>query len=68
MCEICDENISKEKYKKTRNYLFKMKELNEIVLEKGKVLFPSIKGKLFDKRASGKSKRASGGQIAAQRK
>ena len=47
MCEICDENISKEKYKKTRNYLFKMKELNEIVLEKGKVLFPSIKGKLF---------------------
>ena len=42
--EICDKNISKEKYEKLRNYLFKMKELNKIVLGKG--LFASIKGKL----------------------
>ena len=35
MCEVCDKNISKEKYEKLRNYLFKMKKLNEIVLQKG---------------------------------
>ena len=44
MCEICDKNISKEKYDKLRKYLFKLKELNEIVI--GKWLFASIKGQL----------------------
>ena len=34
MCEICDNNTSKEKYEKLRNYLFKMKELSEIALRK----------------------------------
>ena len=34
MCEICDKNISKEKYEKLKNYLFKVKELNKTVLEK----------------------------------
>ena len=26
--QICDKTISKEKYEKLRNYLFKMKEMN----------------------------------------
>ena len=34
MYEIRDKNISDEKYEKLRNYLFKMKELNGVVLEK----------------------------------
>ena len=45
MCEICDNNISKEKYEKLRNYLFKMKESNEAVL--GKWHFASIKGQIY---------------------
>ena len=35
-------NISKEKYEKLINYVFEMKELNEIALGKG--LFAPIKG------------------------
>ena len=45
MCKICDKSISERNYGKLRNYLFKMKELNGIVL--GKVLFVSIKEQLF---------------------
>ena len=37
MCEIYDKNISNVKYKKL-NYLFKMKELNQIVPSKGSLL------------------------------
>ena len=45
MREICDKNILKEKYEKLRNYSFKMKELNKIVLGKGPLA--SIKWKLY---------------------
>ena len=51
MCEICEKNISQEKFEKLRNYLFKMKEfiykiiaINEIILGKG--LLASIKEQL----------------------
>ena len=51
MCEICDKTFKKI-YKKLRNHLFKMKELNEIVLGKG--LFAFIQGvTLYDKRTLG---------------
>ena len=40
--EICDKNISKEKYEKLRKYLFKIKEFNENILGKG--FITSIKG------------------------
>ena len=42
--EICDKNISKEKYEKLRKYLFKIKEFNENIL--GKKFFTSIKWEL----------------------
>ena len=45
MCKICDKSISERNCGKLRNYLFKMKELNGIVLGKG--LFVSIKEQLF---------------------
>ena len=44
MRKICDKNILKEKYEKSRNYLFNMKEMNKSVLGKG--LMASIKWKL----------------------
>ena len=43
MHEIRDKNISDEKYEKLRNDLFKMKELNGVVLENG--LSPQYKDK-----------------------
>ena len=42
MNKMCNKNISEGKYEKLRNYLFRMKEFNEIVLEKG--LFTLVKG------------------------
>ena len=44
VCKIFDKNISDKKHEKLRNYLFKMKKFNQIVLGKG--LFVSIKGHL----------------------
>ena len=45
MGEECDNYISNENYEKLRNYLSKLKELNQIVLQKE--LFASIKGHLY---------------------
>ena len=45
MHEIRDKNISDEKYEKLRNDLFKMKELNGVVLEKWP--FASIQGQIY---------------------
>ena len=42
--EKCDRNIPNKNYAKLRNYLSKMNELDQIVLQKG--LFTSIKGHL----------------------
>ena len=42
--EVCDKNISEEKYEKLQNYVFKIKEFNSIILGKG--LFASIDVKL----------------------
>ena len=43
MCEICDKNISNEKYEKLRNHLFKMTTRIKLSLES---LLASIKGHL----------------------
>ena len=50
--EICDKNISKEKYEKLRKYLFKIKEFNENILGKG-FITTKKRGTLLDKRALG---------------
>ena len=42
VCEKCEKNISNRNYSKLRNYLFKMKELDQIILQGG--LFTSNKG------------------------
>ena len=44
MCGKCDKNISNKNYAKSRNYLSKMKKLDQTVIQKG--LFASIKGHL----------------------
>ena len=53
VCEKCDKNISKENYVKLRNYLSRMKELDQIVGH-------NKRAPLFDKRALEQS-RSTGG-------
>lgn len=67
MSKICHKNISKRKSEKPRNYLFKMKKINEIVPEKG--LFTSVKGRFcLTKKALVWSRRESGDQILPHQK
>ena len=53
VCEKCDKNISKENCVKLRNYLSRMKELDQIVGH-------NERAPLFDKRVLGQSKSTGG--------